>query len=405
MLELPKILTSSSALISTMLLLNLMKHGERSFDLYVLTALSKGFPVFCSILLPILYVENIINVEAIGYIGAVFIAMTIIGALLVSKWLHQQDTRTMLRVASVGVISASVVILVAINFGSIALLTIAYGLMGVAAGMALSGVNALTAAMTTRGARFKTIANLSMVADLVRVLFALAVTGLVALDLIAIAAVLITIMGLVFLFYVSRQPPYEIETIPIINLSTFRRNGKFKFIMSLEFLDSFSSSQLFIFLPLLFLAKGYSIESSLLLQTVTFIGYMSGRWAIGVFAQRYSGLRAVGFSEVGMVVSIVLLLLVNSLLFLYVLTFALGFFARGTSPAIKALAFDSLNDNQVKQGSAVQVIVGDSGSALGQLVFGILVATYSANSPFILATVIASLITILCTPKVYHFFK
>lgn len=121
-------------------------HGERSFDLYALTALSKGFPVFCSILLPILYVQNIISVEAIGYIGAVFIVMTIVGALLVTKWLHQQDTRSKLRIASVGIITASVVILLAINFGNIALLTIAYGLMGAAAGMALSGVNALTAA-------------------------------------------------------------------------------------------------------------------------------------------------------------------------------------------------------------------------------------------------------------------
>jgi MFS family permease len=74
----------------------------------------------------------------------------------------------------------------------------------------------------------------------------------------------------------------------------------------------------------------------------------------------------------------------------------LGIFARGTSPAIKALAFDSIDDHQAKQASAIYVVAGDSGSALAQLTFGFLVAWLGANAPFIMSAIVAGLIAAMC---------
>lgn len=373
--------------------------AKRSSDLYVLTALAKGFPVFCSVLLPVLYAQHLIDARVLGYIGALFITFTIVGAIIVAKRLHNLDTRRLLQLAALGTIGASTVLYLAMISHSIALLTIAYALMGVAAGAALSGVNALAANLTTRGNRFKVIARLSMVADIVRVVFSLAVSGLVLLGAAWAAAILIIVSGFVFLFYASRQKITNLQSSTKISLKTIRQNKPFKFILSLEFLDSFSSSQLFVFLPLLFLAKGYSLQNSIVLQAITFLGYMGGRWLVGVLAQRSSGLQAVGLAEAGLVVSILLLLLVEPLWALYILSFALGVFARGTSPAIKSLAFDSLDDSQMKQGSALHVIVGDGGSALGQLSFGLLVASFDANAPFIVAGSVATVITVLCLSR------
>lgn len=125
---------------------------------------------------------------------------------------------------------------------------------------------------------------------------------------------------------------------------------------------------------------------------------MSGRWLVSALAGRFSGLKAVGLAESGMVISIILLLLVEPLWALYALSFTLGIFARGTSPAIKSLAYDALDDSQMKQGSALHVVAGDSGSALGQLTFGLLVAAYGAKMPFIVAASVASIAAILCLP-------
>lgn len=379
---------------------------EKSLDLYVLTALSKGFPVFCSVLLPVLYAGGLIAVEAIGYIGAIFIGSTITGAVVVAKWLHVFDSRRVLQVAALGTIAASSLIFVSMTVESMGLLIVAYGVMGVMAGVALSGVNAITANRTTRGDRFKMIARLSMVADMVRVGFSMIIAGLVVVGQTKNAALLITFAAVIFLFYVSRQKPVKTRvTAPSISTKAIKHNRMFKFVLSLEFLDSFSSSQLFVFLPLLFLAKGYSLENSILLQAFTFVGYMSGRWLVSALAQKLSGLKAVSMAEMGLVISILLLLVAQPLWALYVLTFALGIFARGTSPAIKSLAFDSLDDNQVKQGSALHVIVGDSGSAVGQLVFGLLAAFYGARSPFIAASCIAAMIALLCLPRVVRLFR
>ncbi|MGB4768467.1 MAG: MFS transporter [Candidatus Saccharimonas sp.] len=376
------------------------QYAKRSFDLYVLTALSKGFPVFCSVLLPVLYAERLINAQAVGYIGATFIVSTILGALLVARWLHKLTTRRVLQAAALGILLGSSIIFAALSIQNIAALILAYGVMGVASGTALSGVNAVTASMTTRGNRFKMIAKLSMIADSIRVAFALIVAGLVAVGAMKLAIALIALFAIIFLFYASCQDSAKTSDAPRITAQTIKHNRPFKFFLSIEFLDSFCSSQLFVFLPLLFLAKGYTLENSILLQAFTFLGYMSGRWLVGVLAHRLSGLRAVAIAEIGLVVSILLILLAQSLWALYILTFALGLFARGTSPAIKSLAFDALEDNQTKQGSALHVIVGDGGSAAGQFVFGLLVAFYGEKSPFIVAMCVASIIAILCTPRV-----
>lgn len=383
-----------------------MKLSQKSLDLYILTALAKGFPVFCSVLLPVLYAEKLITAQMLGFIGALFIIATIGGATIVAKWLHGFNIRRLLQLAALATIVASIVIFVAMVAKSMPLLIAAYPVIGLAAGIGLSSVNAMSAHMTTRGDRFKLIAKLSMVADGVRIAFSLIVTGLAALGLSVYAALLIVVAGFIFLFYASRQEELETSVVTAPKNATtdpkpsedIRRNRLFQFILSLEFLDSFSSSQLFVFLPLLLLAKGYALGSSLLLQVFTFLGYMSGRWLVGLLARRFSGLKAVGLAESGMVISIILLLVIGPLWALYLLSFTLGIFARGTSPAIKSLAFDALDDSQMKQGSALHVVAGDSGSALGQLAFGLLVAAYGARMPFIVAASAASIAAVLCLP-------
>jgi predicted MFS family arabinose efflux permease len=261
----------------------------------------------------------------------------------------------------------------------------------------MSGVNALVAHNTQKGNRFADIAKISMVVDIVRIAF----PGLVALALylggIHAAIFLIAIASGVFIGITSTLPSQTsvgAESAPALS-TRLRHNRLFRSMLNLEFLDSFASSQLFVFLPILFLAKGYSLENSLLLQAAIFAGYMSGRWLIAQLAKQVSGLKAVAIAELGMIACISLLLVVHVLPLLYLLSLVLGIFARGTSPVIKALAFDSLHDQQIKQGSAMHVVAGDSGSALGQFSFGLLLAWLGASVPFLASAAVAGLIILL----------
>lgn len=373
--------------------------------LSIVVALAKGISVFYFIMLPIFYAEGVISTKALGYLGALAIAMVIFGAVIVARWLHSLSTKKLLMLSAWTLIFSTIILFLGLEFKNILLLSVSYAVMGVASGTALSGINVLIAHNTVTGDRFKAMAQLTMLTDVVRIVFPLLAAIAVGIGESIMAIALILLAALAFLILTSRESEFnklkddDADEVSVKKLEKVVHNKSFRFILSLEFLDSFSSSQLFVFLPLLFLAKGYTIQNTLVLQSAIFIGYLSGRWVISLLAKRYSGLKAVAIAEVGMVLVIVFMLFAKSIGLLYVLTFLLGIFARGTSPAIKALAFDALPSHQVKQGSAFHVIAGDSGSALAQLLFGLLVAWYGINAPFIVATVVALYIAFVAALK------
>jgi MFS family permease len=379
-----------------------MESNRKSLtSLYVMQALAKGFSVFYFVMLPVFYAEKLITSKEIGYIGALFIGLLIVGALVVARWLHGLETRTLLLLASFVSIFASIILMTGSINDNLALITVSFGVMGLAVGTAMLGVNVVAASLTKRGDRYKSLAKLGMLTDIVRIVFPIVVAGAVVAGASNAAIGLIIIASIVFLLF-SRSLPRSLHSksgVTATAAESVRRNKPFQFVLSLEFLDSFSSSQLFVFLPLVLLAKGYSLENSLILQSFIFLGYLSGRWLVGFLAKRYSGAKAIAYAEIGMVASIVFILVVKQLWLLYLLSFMLGICARGTSPAIKALAFDSLSDEQMKKGSAMHVVAGDSGSAIGQLLFGLLIAWYGVNTPFIVAAVVAAFIALACLSR------
>jgi MFS family permease len=349
--------------------------------------------------MPVFYAEKLIEAQEMGMIGALAIAMVIIGALVVARWLHHLSTRHLLMLGGGLAVLAAGLLLLGVIGDNLPLIVGAYVFLGLMSGLSMSGANAVSADVTSRGNRFGQLAKQSMVVDIIRITFPLAVTGLVILWGPVGGAALAVFSALLLCLVASGLP--RVAKAPVAALEGglkwgLLRNRKFRRILLIESLDSLASSELFVFLPLVLLAKGYDIGSSLLLQSFLFLGYLSGRWFVGRLARRYSGFRAVGYAEVGMVVSIVLLLSVSQLWLLYLLSFALGIFARGTSPAIKALAFDSVDDHQAKQASAIYVVAGDTGSASAQLSFGFLVAWLGANAPFILAATVAGSVAVLC---------
>lgn len=376
--------------------------------LSILVSLAKGFTVFYFVLLPVFYAEKFIDAKVLGYVGAIFVAMVIVGALIVARWLHGWSTRTLLRSTAWMALLATFILLIAANTQSLSLVVASYALMGLASGTALSGINVLIAEATVKGDRFKAMAQLTMLTDVVRIAFPLVVAGTVLLGKSAAAVLVILLANIVFLgliYRIQTTSKSKTEEVFPAELEKAFHNKRLRFNLLLEFLDSLASSQLVVFVPLLFLAKGYSLESTLVLQTFVFIGYLSGRWIISLLARRYSGLRAVIVAEIGMIATIILLLIVQPIAALYVLSFCLGIFTRGTSPPIKAMAFDSLDDHQVKQGSAFHVLAGDSGSALAQLIFGLLVAWFGATAPFITGAVLAGFIAMICFSKEYRLLR
>jgi MFS family permease len=374
--------------------------NARAFlNLCVLQVLSKGFNVFYFVLLTVFYAGGLITSDQLGYIGAIFIGLLIVGAVFVARWFHSLSTKRLLQLASwVSIISTALLFVGAVQ-RSLAIIIASYAVMGLCVGIAMSGVNAVAAGLTKKGERFKSLAHLAMLTDIARMVFPVLVAGMVSIGQSNGAVVIIVVAAAIFLVFSSGLPtsihgPDGRPTDQVEQVDDIGTNKAFLFVLSMEFFDSFSSSQLFVFLPILFLGKGFSLENSLVLQSFIFVGYLSGRMVVTNLAKRYDGMRAIAITEIGMVFCIVALLTATQLWALYLLTFTLGIFSRGTSPAIKALAFDTLEDHQVKKGSALHVVGGDSGSAAGQLLFGILVAAVGVHMPFVVGAVVAGAVGI-----------
>ncbi len=348
-------------------------------------------------MLTVFYSRGFINEQGVGMLGALPIVLIIFGALIVAHSLHRFAIRSTMLFASSILVLGYINMVVAVNTDSIMALYGAYALSGLALGVLGSNINAFSAASTTKGRRYGVLSRIAMLSDIVRIALPAAVAFLVSRYSLIMAVHIFAIMtGLVFLLALSLSSNvHQYNHDSVRKKQALRTNVQYRFLLLIELLDSLSSSQLVVYLPLLFLAKGFSLEDSLLLQASVFAGYLVGRWFIGRIAAKRSGLLAVSMAEILMICIIGGLLIFNQIIILYVLSFLLGVGARGTSPVLKAMVFDSLESDHVKRGTALYMAIGDGGSALGQLAFGLLIAWLGVQAPFVAAAAVALMITIL----------
>lgn len=341
-----------------------------------------------------------ITAAQVGYLGSALIVGVLSSAFVLSRLSNRLSKTHLFSLALLCLLLASLLLFVVRNpllLGGI------YLSIGVATGLGLTTVSEIAAEATVKGKRFGAFANIAMLLDIFRIVYPMIVAaaylfwGLNGLIIFA----LITILMTVLLIGVLRTQALLIDVTPQTKqtqLSTWmlRKNPQFALTLLIEFLDSFASSQLFVFLPTLLIFRGFAIESALGLQSVVFAGYFCGRWFVSFLARKLNGYTAVAWAEIGMIVSIVALLMLPSSIILYAVCFLLGVFTRGTSPVVKALVFDQLAPEQNRQGAALHIFFGDTGSAIGQLIFGLLLAWVSVSAPFMGAALAAGIVAIAC---------
>jgi MFS transporter, FSR family, fosmidomycin resistance protein len=374
------------------------------FYIGMVKALQKSFSVLYMLILPILYAEGVIDSAQVGYIGAILIVGTFTTGLVLT-YLPDKFPRSYYLAFSLFLYLSSIILLGLSQ--STVMLIAAYFLIGAALGIGFIITDEIAAQISEKGNRYGAFANIAMYGDLIRIICP-AIAGLVYVQfrlpgLVAFAFVLFgLIIVAIYVFAQKHSLSTKVETGTALSgspMKLLRQNKPYAFTLFLEFFDSFASSQLFVFLPTLLIFKNFTIDFAVGLQSIVFIGYFSGRWLVSLLAKRFKGYAAVAIAEVGLIATIVLLLILPPSLFLYVLCFGLGVFARGTSPVVKALVFDTLEDHQRRQGTALYMMLGDGGSALGQLLFGLLLAWFGVNAPFIGAAIAAGFVVVGCGVK------
>ncbi len=176
-----------------------------------------------------------------------------------------------------------------------------------------------------------------------------------------------------------------------------------KYLLSLAagVLDSFSSSSIFIFLPLLLVQKNINIASTGFFTALFFGGYFAGRLVLGRLGDRHGRSGVLIVAEVVMGIMMVSLVLTNSYLLLVTNIFLLGVFTRGTVPLIKAMVADGLKDSEFESGYGLYSSAMRTSNALSRPAYSFVGNFLGIGSIFFVSAVVA----ILTTVPAYVFYK
>lgn len=371
------------------------------FQIWLLSALMRSPQILFLLFLPILYHEQLINEIQIGYLWWLLLIWSVLWSYIAVTYLQRHSSKKLLLLA----ISLCIIASGLIYIHSSIVLTIAYSIVWLAVGIGMSSVTNIQYTFSSNSDRFSKLANISMFGDVLRISFPI-VIGLIYksfwLYYIQLFSLLLWIVLLLFIYYsrsLESHSYVEGKEATHFSFRYFWKNKEFVFVSTMEFLDWLSSSQLFIFLPLLLASKGIIFENAVLLQSTIFLGYLCGRRIIARLASVYNGYSSVALAEIGMAWSIIWILALNSTILIIMLCFLLGICARGTSPVIKWLAFNTLKLEESSSWSGIYVFIGNIADVVAQFTFGILFAGIGIYGPFWLSWGIAIILAVMCLIK------
>lgn len=348
------------------------------------------------VMLPVLYERGLLTAKQLGIVGATPALVLIATGLLLPLLYRRENPRLLLMVSVVtGVFVPVAFSIFVFGIGPLVFCVLAYLLNGFSVALSSIATNALQAEATSEGNRFSLFAQIGMMSDIVRIIVPLIIAFIFVSTDYRYVGLLNLILMAALLSIAVRLPKSKNIYIEPIKLISLKSDYNLLIKMIYEFLDSMASTQIFVFLPILMLAKGYSLQSSLAFQVALFAGYLIGRPAVAYIANKLNGPRALQVSEITMVVSMLALIVTNNSIALILIVTLLGMSARGTSPLIKAMVFDASAKYSKQNIGALHMAIGDGGNAIAQLSFGILLAAFGARAPFFASMAIVCLIVIL----------
>jgi len=266
--------------------------------------------------------------------------------------------------------------------------------------------NSLVAKLSSSKNRGTAIGNFAAFGDMGRIAVVAAATALAGLlgvnntcgVMFATAAVAL-VLAAVSIGGAAGAGHSEAEVEIPVALGDLLKNKKFCLATIAGIADSFSSASLYIFIPVLLTAKHIALADTLYFNVIFFAGYMSGRLVLGRLADKHGAPHILIVSKIGMTVLILLLVLLSGKVMMIGLLFLLGVFTRGSSPIIRAMVADSM-DQKISFHNAFSAYSSASrgSSAVCRPIYGYL-AFYAGISSVFYAAAAVSLLTVYPAAK------
>jgi MFS family permease len=377
-------------------------HPYGSTILSICNFLSKGWEVSILGFLAFIHEQYALPLYMVGVLSTVFIVSQISVSFFAGKIAHAVHSRNVIFLS----ITASGLAWLTLFFSShVSFLYLAYMLGGISSGLFEPIGNSLVAKLSSSKNRGTAIGNFAAFGDMGRIAMVATSTALAgflgvnhACAVLFTSAVIAFILAIVFIAKAAGGSDSVEEEMPV-HLSDLLKNRKFCFATAAGIADSFSSASLYIFIPFLLEAKGIALANTLYFNVIFFAGYMSGRLVLGRVADRYGAPDTLIWCKIGMAVLILLLTLVAGKPMMVVLLFLLGIFTRGSSPIIRAMVADSMDEKtSFHDAFSTYSFASRSSSAVCRPIYGFL-ASYAGIASVFYAASAVSLLTLYPAAK------
>ncbi len=376
--------------------------------LYTISFFIKGLEVGILLLLPVFQTQGIITVFQVGLLGATMSSFQIISNLQTGHLAEKFGGKNILALG-IGMYATAWLSLGILP--NVEILFFAYALAGIGSGVFIPIANSFVVKISDKN-RSTEMGNFSAYTDLGRVLFSSVTIILVGLFSTARTSLFYAVSALILLLiFISRikrnrdmhealSSEENLEKIKILSLLKEKR-----YVLSVitGIFDGFSSASLYIFIPLLLVPRGIFLSTIGLLSSLFFLGYFSGRLLLGRLADRYGAEKILVLAQVCMAFLIGGIIFAHNIFIIAIILFLLGIFTRGTSPIIRAMVAEAVDEKRkLNRAYGFYSFAVNSSSMASRLIFGILVGSLGITSVFYLSSLVALLTIIPITVYSNH---
>lgn len=359
--------------------------------LYLLAFLIKGWEVSLLLVLPILQTQGKINLFQVGILAAIFSLFQIMVSLSAGFLAERFGSKRVMVVSVLLYGIAWLLLSVPTNIITLALMCC---LGGAGSGSFMPLANSTLAKMFDKN-RAKEMGDFSAFSDVGRVVLSGLATFLIGTFSTTFASVsfgFLSIISAVVLIKVTILNSYQkvYQKPPTIKILHLLKIKKFVFAVLSGVFDVFASSSLYIFVPLLLIPKGIQVSSIGFLSALFFVGYLFGRVLLGRIADKFGEVKVLVVAQLLMASLIVCLIFVDNLILVSMILFILGVFTRGTSPIIRAMVANAIDDHhKFNKAFSIHSSTLNTSQVASRSIYGFSAGIFGIASVFYLSAFVA----------------
>ncbi len=177
-------------------------------------------------------------------------------------------------------------------------------------------------------------------------------------------------------------------------LPFFFRQKKLLLVIAAGMIDNLASNPIFVFLPFLLLARGFSTEMLGIFIAAFFVGSLAGKFFFGRGVDVFGSRKVFIGAEILMAITLLILTVSYNFFLLLGISLLLGAFTRGTLPVISTLFAKVVDEDHYEKVFAISETMAGIGITIAPIVAGIIADKFGVVAFFYFASFFALAATV-----------